>query len=150
MTVADIAILFSILTPLVGFAGALLGALLGAHITAKAQLKISEKEREDRLKLAALDKRLEVHQKAYTLWHDILWATGLPETRGETIEKCQEWWLENCLYLDKKSMEQFQKGYRLLSDLQMGDREAVQEILKAGKYIAEGVYLPFLYDEKAE
>ena len=59
------------LTILVAFIG-LVGAILGAAIATVGHWIISRTERANRLRLAALDKRLEVHQQAYTIWNELL------------------------------------------------------------------------------
>ncbi len=53
---------------------AFLGVLLGASVTGFVQYWISELDRAQQLRLAALDRRLDAHQKAYTLWRKLLFA----------------------------------------------------------------------------
>ena len=46
----------------------IVAAFLGAFVAGMFAASISGQDREQRLKMAALDKRLEVHQEAYTIW----------------------------------------------------------------------------------
>lgn len=99
------------------------------------------------LKLAALDKRLEKHQEAYSLWQDLL--RSMPDkerTLGKVLE-CQEWWKQNCLYLGDKARESFRIAFRSadllnsLSDSSNEREKCFEKIMVAGKHIEEGVAL---------
>ncbi len=68
----------------------------------KASLQLS-----NQLKLASLDKRLQKHQEAYSLWLALLWSLSHREQIGHAIEKCQNWWNENCLYLAEEARFSF-------------------------------------------
>lgn len=63
----------------------------------------------NQLKMAALDKRLEVHQKAYTQLRKLIEKSRvLPDTDfSEKIKDARNWWEENCLYLEEKGREAF-------------------------------------------
>jgi hypothetical protein len=65
----------------------------------------------NRLRLAALDRRLETHQKAYTLWRDLLHSVYDQQAIGEKVLFCQKWWEENCIYLEKEAREGFYRAY---------------------------------------
>ena len=63
----------------------------------------------NQLRMAALEERLRAHQEAFALWrglnrvaHDADGSTLRPE-----IQKCQDWWDRNCLYLTSESREAF-------------------------------------------
>jgi hypothetical protein len=58
------------------------------------------------LRLAALDRRLQAHQEAFTLWREVFGATHTNEV-GPVVMKCQAWWEKNCLYLEPKVREAF-------------------------------------------
>ena len=82
-----------------------LGAFLGSYLGYKITRRISKTERYDRYAFAALDKRLLAHQEAYYHIHK-LWQSE----EGKEIESLNisyEWYLKNCLYLDKDSKEIF-------------------------------------------
>jgi hypothetical protein len=50
------------------------------------------------LRMAAVEKRLEVHQHAYMLWRKLL-SNAHSNAINPIILECQEWWRSNCLYL---------------------------------------------------
>jgi hypothetical protein len=62
------------------------------------------------LRLAALDRRLQVHQEAFTLWRELMAATHT-DTVGSVVVKCQEWWEKNCVYLEPPVRESFVSAY---------------------------------------
>ena len=66
---------------------------------------------QNRFALACLDRRLEVHQKAWTLWSKLMRNVHHEEKRGDAIMECQEFWLENCLFLDPKARRAFRAAY---------------------------------------
>lgn len=127
----------------------LIGTILGVLIATGYQWFWSVRERQDKFRLAALEKRLEVHQEAYTLWLELLWSVSKSDERIEVISKGQDWWNKNCLYLDSKSMEAFRKALIVATHFELRETSkerglAFEKIQEAGKYIAEGVNLPFL------
>ena len=124
----------------------LLGVIIGALITAW----VSNNELNSRFRLAAVEKRLEVYQNAYTLWRrlyfnlyntDGIWAIAL---------ECQDFWEKNCLYLDQKSRDTFNKAYMSASNycnLPNDDRnerikkDMYKQIESAGETITKGATL---------
>lgn len=117
----------------------------------KASLELS-----NQLKLAALDKRLQKHQEAYTLWRKLLFNLRREEKIGAIIGECQTWWDENCLYLGKEARAAFNTAISLAVDfrhLPGEDPKEIQkwfvEIEKAGKKIVEAVNLPPLGDNES-
>ena len=58
------------------------------------------------LRMAAIDKRLAVHQEGYTLLRRAL-RNRQKENFWDTIFEAQEWWENNCLYLEPKAREAF-------------------------------------------
>jgi hypothetical protein len=85
----------------------LISAIVGGLIATSSQAWISAQDRHNQLRLAALDKRLEVHQQAYTRWRKLLFNIGNEETIKDIIIDSQTWWEENCLYLDPKARKLF-------------------------------------------
>ena len=57
------------------------------------------------LRLAALDKRLAVHQRAFVLWRQVY--TAEPSDVEAVVEKSRAWWNRNCLYLEPKVRQAF-------------------------------------------
>jgi hypothetical protein len=62
------------------------------------------------LRLAAIDKRLEAHQKAYSLWRKLVSNVHNQDQIGNVVFECQEWWINNCLYLSMPSRGLFIKS----------------------------------------
>jgi membrane protein YqaA with SNARE-associated domain len=64
--------------------------------TALEHLK-SELQGRQQLRMAAMDKRLEVHQKAFWLWRKVKNATTNNSKIIPAFKECREWYYENCL-----------------------------------------------------
>lgn len=116
----------------------------------KASLQLS-----NQLKLAALDKRLQKHQEAYSLWRNLLFNLRKEEQIGPAIDKCQKWWDENCLYLNDEARSAFHTAIFLAVDFRNLPRTDPKEIKEwfnliktAGDKIIEAVNLPSLGDDE--
>lgn len=107
---------------------------------------------DQQLRMAAAEKRLAVHQEAFTLWKKLLMSAHSDEVLKVVIE-CQDWWERNCLYLAPQARDSFNRAYfaashhrELVQD--RSNAEAVkanwQLILMAGDQIVAGVELPSL------
>jgi hypothetical protein len=87
----------------------LIGTASGAIIGALATMIPSWLERKDKWRFATFEKRLEAHQKAYALCQQVNELVH----RGDDLEfeplakRCDDWWSENCFYLDKDSRTRF-------------------------------------------
>ena len=57
------------------------------------------------LRLAALDRRLAVHQEAFTRWRELYTAAG--SDMDKIAEDCRDWWNHNCVYLEPKVRDGF-------------------------------------------
>lgn len=63
---------------------------------------------QQQLRYAALDKRLQAHQDAYTLWRELVQNIySDKEGRGKIVDKCNQWWDRNCLYLESDARNAF-------------------------------------------
>jgi hypothetical protein len=129
----------------------LIGTILGALITTGYQWFWSARERQDKFRLAALEKRLEVHQEAFSLWRKLLFSLSKPAELSQIVMEGQEWWDNNCLYLDEKSRSSFHKSLLLAWDIvpelkAEGKTKIFKEMNQTGKFLIEGVNLPFLGD----
>jgi hypothetical protein len=71
---------------------------------------LEELKAKHQLRLAALDRRLQAHQEAFTLWREVFGSVHTDQI-GKTVLKCQEWWERNCLYLDPNVREAFVASY---------------------------------------
>lgn len=99
-----------------------------------------------------MDKRLQAHQEAFTLWRE-LFRTVHNEGISEVVMKCQDWWEKNCVYLSKEASEAFVAAYGAAVD----HRENVKarlpvdqittnfnDLRRAGNIILMAVALPGL------
>jgi hypothetical protein len=104
------------------------------------------------LRLAAAEKRLEAHQRAFALWRKLL-ANVHGEEQWKVVNECQKWWEENCIYLSPIARQAFSDAYwavnmhpALLRD--RSNPKAVTDnwdtLMKAGNRILEGAELPAL------
>ncbi len=73
-------------------------------------LLLEEVRGRNQLRLGALEKRLEVHQQAFTLWKKLHGSVFRPEAMDVVME-CQEFWNKNCLYLSPEVREAFLLAY---------------------------------------
>ena len=118
--------------------------------------------REHQLRLAALERRLEAHQQAFTLWRKLISAMNSDKLPGVVIE-CQTWWDSNCLYLDAQSREAFVRAFRaahihesLLPGRSQGEpgtdiiKDNWDDIVSAGNAIVQGAALPPIKDLTTE
>ncbi len=132
--------------PLVG----ILGVIIGALITVFSQHQSARDERRHQLRLAALDRRLQAHQEAFSLWRRIMNDMGDAMKLDKTVRDCQEWWNNNCLYLTPDARQAFSRAYISASyyhtlgraqDPTILSRET-EVIRAAGNKIVQGVELP--------
>jgi hypothetical protein len=128
----------------------LISAIIGGLIATSSQAWVSAQDRQNQLRLAALDKRLQAHQEAYTRWQKLKFNVTNKATIGEIVLECKTWWESNCLYLDSNARQAFFRAFQSAGDhltyLNAGDTALIQKNLKtineAGKAILAGVALP--------
>lgn len=134
----------------------LLGVLIGAGISAATSILLARENRHLKLATAALDKRLAAHQAAYAHWWNIVSAVHQKEKIGDVVIEAEDWWKNNCLYLDAVSRKTFRTCLIFAinhKDLLQGPRsdetaklvkESWEVIMKPGETLVEGVALPSL------
>jgi len=128
----------------------LISAIIGGLIATSSQAWVSVQNRQNQLRLAAIEKRLQAHQKAYTLWRKLIWSLNDEKKLGDAVLECQAWWENNCLYLDPDSRKAFVQAYLNAVDhpvyLRARDAAGIKQIREiidnAGKSIVMGVALP--------
>ena len=111
----------------------------------------------NQLKMAALDTRLQKHQEAYTLWRNLLFNLRNDDELYSSIDKCQKFWEENCLYLTDEVRKAYYTAFILAGDfhkLPKEDpstiREWHKEITEAGKKIFEAFNIPAINEFEIE
>jgi len=115
---------------------------------------LEELRAKNQLRLAAIDRRLQAHQEAFTLWRELFGFTHTNEI-GKAVLKCQDWWEKNCLYLEPKVREAFLDAYSAAHThhaLVQGqsDAQSIQEswkrITRFPDIVFEATQLPALTD----
>lgn len=110
------------------------------------------------LRMAALEKRLAAHQEAYSLWRNLFPHIYKEEKIVDFVHECQEWWNNNCLYLEPEAREAFFRAYtsagihkeiRDARDLAEAKRNWA-EIVKAGEILVKCVELPTITSLETE
>ena len=128
----------------------LFGVLIGVLLSELSRQQIAKQQRRNELRLAALDKRLESHQEAYTLWRGLLNNLHDPAKLRDVVGDCFSWWEKNCLYLESRSREAFFRAFLTASDYHITKMDQNPDLVKseyeiiksAGDVIAKGVELP--------
>ena len=145
----------------------LFGVVLGSLITSFTTISSSTQNRKHQLRLAAIDKRLEVHQKAYSIWRQMRYKYHYPDQMDSFKNDFEQFWDNNCLYLAPKARKAIWDGYHdalecsyLIEErsITKGDiprvREINDQLLKnskkiklVGEAITNGVELPVINEE---
>ena len=90
----------------------LLGTIVGAVIAMSSNAIISAKNRSQQLRLAALEKRIDAHQKAYALCNLLYRNWGTQKTpRNEIQDQFLQFWDNYCLYLSSSSRDLLRKVF---------------------------------------
>ena len=103
------------------------------------------------MRLAAIDRRLEVHQEAFGLWRKINGNIGTDNIQNVVLE-CDEWWSKNSLYLEPEPRKAFLEAWVSAKDLEWykenSEHQLVtkcyQKIESAGQVITTAIELPIL------
>ncbi|VWB80396.1 hypothetical protein BLA14095_03711 [Burkholderia lata] len=81
-----------------------------ADISHQNAVLIEQLKSQNQLRLAALDRRLQVHQEAFVHWRQLI-ANAHSEKIGEIVVQCQDWWEQNALYLEPPVRDAFNRAY---------------------------------------
>ena len=104
-------------------------------------------QRRHQLSLAALDKRLEAHQKAFSIWRQILHYAHEKDS-FQFFKDSEHWWENNCLYLSADAASAFRKsmnaGYVHKGLQGAALEENWRTVELAGDVITKAVQLPGL------
>jgi hypothetical protein len=138
--------------PLVG----LLGVATGALISELSHSQSAHEDRKNQLRLAALDRRLQAHQEAFSFWRRLMHNLGNQGELSQIVLDCQEWWNDNCLYLTADARQAFSHAYMTAAthyaSIAAGEKELVlyetQIIRQAGNKIIKGVELPPMSEDE--
>ena len=143
-----------ILAPILGYFGAVSGV--------KRELASREKQHQEnlqqQLRLAAIDKRLEIHQEAFTHWLRVSRSLHDQEKLQPLLDNAFEWWDQKSLYLGPEIAHKFRVALlnagtyqqTLIHAQELRDSELIkkthEEIVSVGKLIQESVGLPAIGD----
>jgi hypothetical protein len=133
-----------------------------AEIQHQNAVLIEQLKSRHQLRLAAIDKRLQVHQEAFELWRLLIAKIHSDDIRS-AVQECVEWWEKNCLYLEESARNAFSRAmwsandHKMLLDLPFRDSATVESVQKnwanimdAGNIILNAVSLPGLTDAEKE
>ena len=107
------------------------------------------------LRLAAIDERLRIHQKAYSLWKKLVSNVHKFDEIGSVVMECQTWWIDNCLYLAPDAREALLRAIFCAANHKdfLQDRTNIKlikdnwdDIMRAGDEIVKATDLPSLGD----
>lgn len=121
-------------------------------------LLLEELKSRHQLRAAAIDKRLQVHQEAFTRWRDLMSKINSNDL-GALAYECQQWSDRNCLYLSPLARESFIKAF-LAAGLYPAIRQdggsvkaredLVKAITAAGDAIVAGAELPAMGETESQ
>ncbi|MBT2299258.1 hypothetical protein J7E70_02160 [Variovorax paradoxus] len=123
--------------------------------------RIERRRFEHAMRSAALEKRLDKHQEAWTHWDNLRRAVGTRDEGAIRTErlKCDDWYSKNCLYLGPQARVAFwrsiiyaQAHFEAMQGRMPAERviEWSQLIAAAGSVISRGVALPGFTEEEFE
>jgi hypothetical protein len=132
------------------------------------ELLLEQVRSRQQLRMAALEKRLQAHQDAYTLWRKLRINLSSPNI-SSIVSECQEFVDRNCLYLDHAARVAFINAWSAAdvhhvflatgkdaatpeerAAISVQIRENADIVMKAGAAILSGVELPTLGELEAE
>lgn len=89
--------------------------LLTLIIGATIPLLTLHLDRKDKFRLVAIEKRIQAHQEAFSIWYKLIWIIhSSTDERMHVISEARKFWLENCLYLEKNTRKEFDIVIRLV------------------------------------
>jgi hypothetical protein len=136
----------------------LISAIIGGLIATSSHAWASAQDRQNQLRLAAVEKRLEAHQQAYALWRKLIFSDDDKKTLDPVVLECQTWWNNNCLYLTPEARHAFFTAFMLAplrpQLLKSRDTTAIKDNFKqitiAGEIIVKGNSLPTIGDQESK
>ena len=99
-------------TILIGFAAVFIAAFASYFGAKHGYRAASRKRRSQRYNHVALDKRLEVHQQAFSLSLQLPTAAEDPDKHANVLHECDKFWKSNCLFMLPKVRESFRVAYQ--------------------------------------
>ncbi|MEX3689323.1 hypothetical protein AB3X91_39725 [Paraburkholderia sp. BR14263] len=132
-----------------------------ASISHQNAVLIEQLKAKHELRFAAVDRRLQAHQEAFSRWRKLV-ANVNDEKIGPVAVECQAWWNDNALYLEPEVRNAFNRAYFAALDHRVlveggrvtgGGLESIEEnmrvVLTLGDIIMRAVALPSLTEQEA-
>lgn len=91
--------------------------LITIWLQSREKRKYFELERKEKMKMVLIEKRLETHQQAIKQWDILKSVIHKPdnEEKIKIINGVREFWLNNCLYLEKQTRKKFNEAIYIVS-----------------------------------
>ena len=107
------------------------------------------KSRND-LRMACIDRRLQAHQEAFSLWSELTKSSA--DEFDELHTKCSMWWDRNCLYLDTNVRSEFLSYITTMKQHQQDESRVLsfEDIEKLPTAIYAASHLPPLTQSELE
>jgi hypothetical protein len=89
----------------------LVGVLVGATISAAVASVVALEARRVQLAAPTWSRRLQVHQEAFSLWHQC-WSVVHEQDQDKKykiLKEAEVWWFNNCLYLSEHARNSFKR-----------------------------------------
>jgi hypothetical protein len=133
-----------------------------AELAHQNAILLEQLKAQNQLRFAALDKRLNAHQEAFTLWRRLL-SRAHENDIHEVVRECHDWWEKNCLYLEPTARNAFNQAFwsashhKVLLDTQFRDDALIESIKRnwaaiqdAGSIIMDAASLPAINDSERQ
>lgn len=133
-----------------------------AEISHQNAVLIEQLKATHELRFAAVDRRLQAHQEAFSRWRKLI-ANIHKEDIGPVAVECQTWWNDNALYLEPEVRNAFNRAYfaaldhRALLESSRGsgaNHEPIEDnmhlVLTLGDVIMRAVALPSLTEQETK
>ena len=92
--------------------------LITLWFQSKEKRKYFELERKEKFKMVAIEKRLATHQEAIKHWallKSVIHSADESENKLLVIKNAREFWLHNCIYMEKETRKEFSTGINIVS-----------------------------------
>ena len=96
--------------------------IITQYVQSKEKEKYFDLERKEKLKLVAIEKRLEAHQQALQHWYNlktVIHAKDDDSKKIEVLNSARNFWFSNSLYLEKQTRAKLQDAFWIVSNYRL-------------------------------
>ena len=95
--------------------------LITIWFQSREKQKYFELERKEKFKMVEIEKRLAAHQEAIKQWNYLqsIIHSDYNDHKTKIINNAREYWLNNCLYLEKRTRKKFAQGINIVSNYRL-------------------------------